>query len=229
MPGDASEQTSELRNGSGIPGLSEGSGSNGVSAGAGAQPSETALLVRAIAAGDHNAERQFALRYMPPVRAMLLARTRDPDLAADLKQDVMIEALCALRRGQLQDPEKLSQFVSGIARNCLNSYFRSSRRAISVELPDDLPDVSPSATNAEDREQEHRALRAIESLDRTDRAILQMTLVDGLKPGVIASELRLNPDVVRQRKLRATRRVIEFIRRESQKPFTSHIHAGRAK
>jgi len=217
MRGDASEHTSEIGTASGSSGHRET-----------APLSDSARLVHAIAQGDPEAEREFAVRYMPPVRAMLTARLRNPDLAADLKQDVMIEAICALRRGQLRDPEKLSHFVSGIARNCLSNYFRSNRRVTSVELPDDLPDLSASTDVAEHLDEESRALRAIESLDRTDRAILQMTLVEGLKPGVIADQLRLNPDVVRQRKLRATRRVIEFIRRESQKPFTSHFNAGRA-
>lgn len=207
MSGFPSEQTSLLR--------PDGPGS-----------SQSARLIRAIAQGDHDAEQEFAERYMAPVRAMLMARLRDPDLAGDLKQDVMIEALCALRRGQVQDPEKLSQFVLGIARNCLNNYFRTSRRVTAVELPEELPDLSDNAGRREQMEQEQCALRAIESLDQIDRVILQMTLVDGLKPGAIADQLRLNPDVVRQRKLRATRRVTEFIRRESQKPFTSHIHAG---
>ena len=188
--------------------------------------SESARLVRAIAQGDPEAEREFAQRYMSPVRAMLLARLRDPDAAADLKQDVMIEALCALRRGQIQDPEKLSQFVLGIARNCLNNHFRSSRRVTSVELPDELPDLSDQSERREQMEQEQSALKAIESLDRLDRVILQMTLVDGFKPGVIAEKLRLNPDMVRQRKLRATRRVTEFIRGRSQKSAGSHNQAG---
>lgn len=192
----------------------------------GPESSQSARLILAISQGNRDAEREFAERYMPPVRAMLMARLRDPDLAADLKQDVMIEALCALRRGQVQDAEKLSQFVYGIARNCLNNYFRSSRRVTSVELPEELPDLSDKAGQREHLDREQSALRAIESLDRLDRVILQMTLVDGLKPGVIAVQLRLNPDVVRQRKLRATRRVTEFIRRESQKPATGHIHAG---
>jgi RNA polymerase sigma-70 factor (ECF subfamily) len=190
-------------------------------------PSESLRLVQAIAAGSPDAEREFAIRFLPPVRAMLLARLRDPDAAADLKQDVMIEAICALRRGQIQDPEKLAQFVLGIARNCLNNYFRSSRRVTTVELPDDVPDLNAAAGRGEEFDRENRALRAIESLDRTDRAILRMTLVDGLKPGVIATQLNLKPDVVRQRKLRATRRVIDFMRRESQKGFTDHIRPGR--
>lgn len=190
--------------------------------------SESARLVRDIAAGQADAERQFALRYMPPVKAMLMARLRDADLAADLKQDVMIEALCALRKGQIQDPEKLTQFVLGIARNCLNNYFRSSKRVAAVELPDDIPDLKNGAFHREEIDQENRALRAIENLDNLDRMILQMTLVDGLKPGVIASQLHINPDVVRQRKLRATRRVIDFLKRESQNSPGRHIQPGRA-
>jgi len=190
--------------------------------------SQSARLVRDIAAGNPDAERQFAERYMPPVKAMLTARLRDADLAGDIKQDVMIEALCALRKGQIQDPEKLTQFVLGIARNCLNNYFRSNKRVASVELPDDIPDLKNGAIHREEMEQESRALRAIENLDSLDRMILQMTLVDGLKPGIIASQLHINPDVVRQRKLRATRRVIDFLKRESQNSPRRHIEPGRA-
>jgi RNA polymerase sigma-70 factor (ECF subfamily) len=178
--------------------------------------SESARLVQAISAGNLDAEREFATRYLPPVRAMLLARLRDPDVADDLKQDVLIESICALRRGRIQDPEKLSQFVMGIARNCLNNYFRSSHRVALVDLPENLPAISSTESDRDER-------------DREQRAILQMTLVDGLKPGIIAEQLHLSPDVVRQRKLRATRRVIDFIRRQSQIAFPSHISAGRAR
>jgi DNA-directed RNA polymerase specialized sigma24 family protein len=79
----------------------------------------------------------------------------------------------------------------------------------------------------EEQERENLAMSAISSLDLLDRSILQMTLVDGLKPGVIAQRLRLNPDVVRQRKLRATRRVIDFVRRQSQNDLSDHIVVGK--
>jgi RNA polymerase sigma-70 factor (ECF subfamily) len=208
--------------------------SSDLTIGAGSSSQEAALenerLVGSILAGDQEAERAFALRYMRPIKAMLLARSRNPDLAGDLLQDVMIEALCALRRGQLREPAKLSQFVSAVARNVLNSHFRGEvRRPESLELPDNLPDLSFDAEKAEEQERETLALKAISSLDSLDKTILQMTLVDGLKPGVIAERLRMSPDVVRQRKLRATRRVMDFVRGPSQIDSSVHSITGQRK
>jgi RNA polymerase sigma factor (sigma-70 family) len=188
---------------------------------------ENERLVKAIVDGDHEAEHVFAVRYQRPVKVMLLARSRNPDLASDLLQEVMIEAICALRRGQLREPAKLSSFVIAIARNLLNSHYRGEgRRPESLELPDDLPDLSPQSNGVEEMEREQLALSAIASLEPVDRSILQMTLVDGLKPGVIAVRLRLSPDVVRQRKLRATRKVIDFVQRKSQTISFSHSVKG---
>jgi RNA polymerase sigma factor (sigma-70 family) len=188
---------------------------------------EAERLVAAIAQGDPDAERDFVLRYQKPVKAMLLARTRNPDLTADLQQDVLIEAVCALRRGQLREAAKLSAFVIGVARNQLNNYYRSNKRTETLELPEDLPDLSSGSERVEEQERETLAMNAISSLDKVDREILQLTLIDGLKPGVIAERLRMNPDVVRQRKLRATRRVTDFVRRLSQTEPADHNVVGR--
>src|SRR5271155_1665899 len=84
------------------------------------KPSPDEDLVGAIADGDAEAERTFAERFLVPVHSMLLARSRNVELASDLQQEVMIEAICALRRGQLREANKLAAFVSGIARNVLN-------------------------------------------------------------------------------------------------------------
>jgi RNA polymerase sigma-70 factor (ECF subfamily) len=187
-------------------------------------------LVEAIAAGDREAEREFVERYQPRVRAMLLARTRNADAAADLVQDVIIESICALRKGQLREAAKLTPFVLGIARNLLNSHFRgAARQPESIELPDELPDLSSASNHVDDEQRESIAMQAIASLEVVDRTILQMTLVDGLKPGAIAERLHLNPDVVRQRKLRATRKVMDFVRGQSQKEPALYIVSGQKK
>jgi RNA polymerase sigma-70 factor (ECF subfamily) len=188
---------------------------------------ENERLALAIASGDKEAEQSFVLRYLPKVRAMLLARTRNPELAADLQQDVMIEAICALRRGQLHEAEKLSAFVLGIARNLLNSHFQGAvRQPVWLEFPDNIPDLTAPIDSIAEEQKQTLARRAIASLDLMDQSILQLTLVEGLKPGVIAQRLRLSPDVVRQRKVRATRKVIDFLSTLSQNNSTAHFKEG---
>jgi RNA polymerase sigma factor (sigma-70 family) len=195
-------------------GVGNGDGAEGIAARA---TLTDAQLVSAIAAGDREAERVLVARYMPRVRAMLLARSRNLDLTADLVQDVMLGAICALRRSQLREATKLSAFVLAIARNVLNNYYRDSvRTPLQLEESDLVADMSNPSHQSEEQMQETMALNAIESLDLTDRLILQMTLVDGLKPGVIAKQLSMRPDLVRQRKLRATKHVINFVQRLSQ-------------
>jgi len=178
---------------------------------------EDARLAQAIARGDPEAEREFALRFLPRVRAMFRARLRNSDLALDLVQDVMIESICALRRGQLREASKLTAFVLAIARNVLYSHFNDvKRKPESLEFPDDLPDLRSVSEDLNVEQKRVLAMNAIAGLDPSDKIILHLTLVEGLKPGVIAERLGLTSEVVRQRKLRATRRVAEFIADRSQ-------------
>jgi RNA polymerase sigma factor (sigma-70 family) len=185
-------------------------------------------LARAILAGDKDAEHVFALRFMRPVRGMLLALSHDPELSADLLQDVMMESILALRRGQLRDPRKLKAFVAAIGRNALNKHYsRKTRKPALVELPENIPDLRSMAASQELEERGVLAMEAIASLEKADKTILEMTLVDGLKPGNIAKQMGLSPDVVRQRKLRAIRRVIDFMAQMSQKQSSVPIVQGR--
>jgi RNA polymerase sigma factor (sigma-70 family) len=200
----------------------------------GSAESEEATLVAAIAAGSRESEGVFVARYLPKVRTLLIVRSRNPELALDLQQDVMIEALCALRKGQLREAARLPAFVAGIARNVLNNHFRGqSRLPLHEELPEEIADkVREHPMDSEATEERRRiAHLAISSLNDIDRSILQMTLVDDLKPGVIAERLGLSSDVVRQRKLRATRRVMEIVQDLSvqdlsQSAQTDHKETG---
>jgi RNA polymerase sigma-70 factor (ECF subfamily) len=185
---------------------------------------ETEQLVSAIASGDREAEQRFVSIYLPSVKVMLRARTRNAEIAADLLQDVMIEAICALRRGQLREAEKLPAFVLGIARNLLNNHFKGiARQPVSLESPDEVIDLNDATEAIAERQEHDLVRRAISALDPTDQSILQLTLAEGLKPGAIAERLSLNPDVVRQRKVRATRKLVDFVSRLSQSKSAIHI------
>ncbi len=165
-------------------------------------------MLEGILNGERTAEESFARHFHPRLLAMCRVRLRDDALAQDLAQDSLLASLEALRKGSLRDPEKLAAFVHGVARNTINNYFRRRQAQPDQE---ELRDEMRVAVMPNPEETGRRAAveREIAALDPLDRRILQMTLVGGLKPGEIASRLNLSGDVVRQRKLRATRRIAE--------------------
>jgi RNA polymerase sigma factor (sigma-70 family) len=177
-----------------------------------------AQLVAGIVAGDPAAEDALVRSFMPPLRVMLRARTRDASAVPDLVQDVLLAVLRAVRAGALRDPEKLTPFVHGVARNVANSYVRDRlnrrREEPLMEEPLGLAAEDP----VESAERARFLGLALAEIGDTDREILRFTLVEGEKPGAIAARLRLTPDVVRQRKSRAIKQVAAMVARLSSSP-----------
>ena len=174
-----------------------------------------AALFERIRLGDAAAEEELVQSFGGKVFAMAVARTRDREASRDLVQDVMWAVVQGLRGGQLRAPDKLAAFVSGTARNLINNYFRTRARATR-----DVPHAPSSwmtdpSQSAEDQQRAQLVRRAVSELDSDDRRILMLTLVEGLTPGEIASRLRLSPEVVRQRKSRAIKKVIAMLAQQS--------------
>jgi RNA polymerase sigma-70 factor (ECF subfamily) len=179
-------------------------------------PGDAASLADRIRLGDRDAEAALASAFYDRVRLMALARTRDVELARDIAQDTIAEVLIALREGRLREQEKLAGFVCGTARNRISDHYRTRGR-----LPQEEPlDVEPAGDTGvdplEQAERDAHVRGALGTLPVMDRRILLMTLVDGLKPGVIAQRLSLSDEVVRARKSRAIKKVKEYVDRASR-------------
>jgi RNA polymerase sigma factor (sigma-70 family) len=157
--------------------------------------------------GDGEAETEFFLYFQRRVRAFLGGRTKDRQLAEEVFQEIMMALLCALREGRVRDPEMLTSFVYGVARNQLLEHLRRRAREKLDALPEGM-DFAVPAVDHEEQQRYQTAEREISKLDHDDRRILSMTLVDGLKPGEIAATMRLSSEVVRQRKSRALKRLV---------------------
>jgi len=147
---------------------------------------------------------------------MAMSRTRDRDAARELMDDVLMAVIGALRRGGVRNPARLNGFVRGTAINVIKAYVRSARRAPTT-VPLDPEVVGDDPTDGYER-QDRGALarRAIALLDPRDRRILQMSLVEGLKPGEIASRLGISSVLVRQRKCRALRAIVVYLEDDSR-------------
>jgi RNA polymerase sigma factor (sigma-70 family) len=169
-------------------------------------------MVGRVAVGDAAAEAVLAEYLAPRVRVMMRAKTRDAELARDLTQDAVIEVLKALRRGQLREPARLLAFVHGVSRNVANNYVRTRRgddanhEPLSELLAQPLDEVDA-------HERRDLVMRGMAQISPADREILDLVLVEGLKPGEIAFRMGLAPEVVRTRKSRALKRVLSALQR----------------
>jgi RNA polymerase sigma-70 factor (ECF subfamily) len=191
------------------------------------EPPDLAALATRVASGDQAAEKTLIEHVAPRIRAMALARTRDVDLARDLTQESLIAVLLAARKGQIRDLDRVAAFVCGVARNVINNHRRKTFKLQESPLEDELLHSGLPALIAEDdhEEAERKRLmtRALSALGPSDRQVLLLTLVQGLKPGEIAAKTGLSPDVVRTRKSRALKRVLETLENQSQNSVARHI------
>jgi RNA polymerase sigma-70 factor, ECF subfamily len=175
---------------------------------------ELRSLAERIRHGDTSAETELVCEFTQRIFVMSLVRTHDRETAHELVQDVLMAVIGALRKGQLQDPDRLAAFVHGTARNLINNRLRNeSQRPIMEALPEDLAQAS-AIEQLEDAERARLVHQALERLGQDDRKILLMTLVEGHKPGEIAATLGLTPEVVRTRKLRAVKKLTDLIEKK---------------
>jgi len=175
---------------------------------------ELRSLAERIREGDASAETELVAEFTQRIFVMAVVRTHDRESARELVQDVLIAVIVAVRKGQLQDADKLAAFVHGTARNLINNRLRNESQQPQMEpLPDDLAQAG-LARQLDDKERVQLLHQALERLGPEDRTILSMTLVEGRKPGEIAAALGLTSEVVRTRKLRAVKKVADLIRKK---------------
>jgi RNA polymerase sigma-70 factor (ECF subfamily) len=181
-------------------------------------------LVARIREGDADAETEMVRQFSQRIFVMSFVRTHDREMARELVQDVLMSIIGSLRKGQLEDVDKLPAFVHGTARNLINNRLRLENQRPRLEpLPDDFSQAH-MMEQIEEGERLRLVHQALEDLADSDRQILWMTLVEGRKPGEIASTMGLTAEVVRTRKVRATKKVAEAVQKKlSRSQAISHI------
>jgi RNA polymerase sigma-70 factor (ECF subfamily) len=138
--------------------------------------------------GDRDAFGDLYARFAPFIYAILLARV-PPDAAADLAQDVFMQAWTMI--ATLREPAAFGGWIGAIARRRAVDHFR--RRPLEVELDDrhasrEAPDVSLEAAEA---------IAAIRELPEAYRETLLLRLLEGCSGAEIAELCGLTPDSVR--------------------------------
>lgn len=72
-----------------------------------------------------------AYRDFPGLRALILRRVGDPELAADLLQDATVTTLEKLKAGEIERPELIGGYLYRVALNHLRNHRRKDKSAVS--------------------------------------------------------------------------------------------------
>lgn len=125
---------------------------------------ELAELVRRIIAGDGIAEDELIRRYEKAVGIIIDQIVRSQSVTEDLSQDTFKTALEKVRHGDVRDPERLSGFISGMARNLAIDYVRKARCLINREdigEAEQIPDPAPSQLEEILKKERRRIVRQV--------------------------------------------------------------------
>ena len=131
-------------------------------------------LVSRIRAGDRQAEAELVERYSCGVKIIIRREIGSASIADDLYQETFRIVIEKIRRGDIREPEKLSGFVCGVARNLVIDYFRRAARQGSlseVEEATTLPDPAPDQLEALLRKEQSDFARQVLKEMRNERDI----------------------------------------------------------
>ena len=174
---------------------------------------DAALARRIIACApdrDRFAEAELCKRLGPRIRLYGLKHLRDKASAADLMQDVLVMVLEKLRAGAVREPEHVTSFVLGAARQMVVDGRRSGARrnrileAFPIDLMPDEQAPEPLDTG--------RLGDCLAALPERERAVLIMTFYDDRPADDVAADLGLsagNVRVIRHRGLERLRRCMD--------------------
>jgi len=146
---------------------------------------------------------------MPYLHRFACCLTRNPDQAADLVQETVERAL---RKARLFDGTNLRAWLTTICRRIfLNTVRRNKSQGVVVDI-DDAPTGSLSVAARQDIHIHFRDVAAaFENLVETDRRVISLSAVDGLKYSEIAEVMEVPIGTVRSRLSRARLRLVTLV------------------
>lgn len=155
-------------------------------------------LARRIAAGDRGAEEELFLRYGTGVRFLLDRWCRDRATAEDLHQETLRLALQKMRQGEVRDPDRITAFLHGLARNLSVQFYRSAgSRRQGEPLPESETLPHPQAGPLAELLGRERSLRIREVLaeldSERDRQVLLRFYLAEESTEQICADLDLTP------------------------------------
>jgi RNA polymerase sigma factor (sigma-70 family) len=177
------------------------------------EPEDAELVLRS-RAGDREAFERIVARYQALICSLAYSATGNLGRSEELAQETFLAAWRQL--GTLREPQRLRSWLCGIARNLTRNAFRSQARE-PVQEPLETVCEAPSperppSEQAMSREEEAIVWRALEKVPDLYREPLVLFYREGCSVAVVARQLDLSEDAVKQRLARGR----EMLRAETE-------------
>ena len=171
--------------------------------------------VRRLSEGDPDIERHFIDYFSGLLLFKLRYRLQSDQEVEDLRQEVFLRVLCALRGGSgVQQPERLGAFVYAVCNNVVLEHLRTKRRA--DQFTDDMPEPpQPNVDLERDMvsEQSVRHVRAlISELPDKDQRILRAVFLEERDKDAVCREFGVGRDYLRVLLHRAKNRLSKLMK-----------------
>jgi RNA polymerase sigma-70 factor, ECF subfamily len=121
-------------------------------------------LARQIGQGVRAAEQALAARYGPPLHFLLKQRTRDSELALDIRQDALRIVIEKLRAGTLEQPERLAGYLRGVALKLCGAQRRKEIRRATTADSDAIETVAADRADPAEHLSEEQLRRTVRDL-----------------------------------------------------------------
>lgn len=152
------------------------------------------------------------------LHALILRRTRDPELAADILQDAAVTTLEKLSRDEIAEPENVGGYLYRVAINHLRNRRRMHPTAqCMVDVPEEeltAPQDDPEWDNVGRLQWAQEARRLLEEMPAArDREVLARFYLDDEPKEAICQDLRLTGQHFNRVIFRARNRFRELLER----------------
>lgn len=167
---------------------------------------------------DPEVEAHFVDHFNPILLRLLRGKVRCADLARDLRQEVFLRVLTALRSGARVDkPAQFEGFVIGVGCNVARETYRKQSRMVALSMLEDEPAGNlPSAFSLVVTQEMRTHVRSVLArLNAAERAVLTSILMEKQNKDMLCRRMGISRSYLRVLLFRAKR---EFIRRHGRLP-----------
>ena len=173
-------------------------------------------LVRRIGEGDRSAEEELVRRYQRGLVYLVRRRTGDSELALDIAQETFRIAIEKLRRGPLEQVDRVAAYLRGTALNLVIAQGRTQARRATTADSEAIEAVADEAAGPFDNvssEQVQRIVRTLlgELSVPRDREILVRTYLKDEDKAAICEKLGIDSAHYNRVLFRAKQRFRELL------------------